>query len=262
MLPVSTLVTATKVAGPDFTNRLNLFRSAEIGGSPNDGYSSAQALDALEEVAKETLPADMSYDYINLSYQEKHSPGGGTVFFMALVFVFLILAAQYESWKLPFSVLLGAPFAVFGAFLGLALARIGSDAYVNNVFAQIGLVLLIGLVAKNAILIVEFAKEEYEKGKPLYESAMVAAKLRFRPILMTAFAFILGVVPLLTATGAGSQARIVMGMAVFSGMLIATVLGVLIVPGLFVMIENIGKNKNEVVATENSTDSKTTDHDE
>jgi HAE1 family hydrophobic/amphiphilic exporter-1 len=260
MLPISTLVTVSKVTGPDFTNRLNLFRAAEIGGSPNDGYSSAQALDALEEVAKETLPADMSYDYINLSYQEKHSPSGGTVFLMALIFVFLILAAQYESWKLPFSVLLGAPFAVFGAFLGLFLARFGSDAYVNNVFAQIGLVLLIGLVAKNAILIVEFAKEEYDKGKPLYESAMIAAKLRFRPILMTAFAFILGVVPLLTATGAGSQARIVMGMAVFSGMLIATVLGVLIVPGLYVMIENIGKKKDEVVATDSTNDSNTTDH--
>ena len=262
MLPISTLVTATKVTGPDFTNRLNLFRSAEIGGSPNDGYSSAQALEALEQVAKETLPADMSYDYINLSYQEKHSPGGGTVFLMALIFVFLILVAQYESWKLPFSVLLGAPFAVFGAFLGLFLARFGDDAYVNNVFAQIGLVLLIGLVAKNAILIVEFAKEEYEKGNPLYESAMTAAKLRFRPILMTAFAFILGVVPLLTATGAGSQARIVMGMAVFSGMLIATVLGVLIVPGLFVMIENIGRKKVEVVATENNMDSNTGEHEE
>ena len=260
MLPISTLVTATKVTGPDFTNRLNLFRSAEIGGSPNDGFSSAQALTALEEVAKETLPADMSYDYINLSYQEKHSPGGSSVFLMALVFVFLILAAQYESWKLPFSVLLGAPLAVFGAFLGLFLARFTSDAYVNNVFAQIGLVLLIGLVAKNAILIVEFAKEEYEKGVPLYEAAMVSAKLRFRPILMTAFAFILGVIPLLSATGAGSQARIVMGMAVFSGMLIATILGVLIVPGLYVAIESIGKKKEEVVATENNVNSKTTDH--
>jgi HAE1 family hydrophobic/amphiphilic exporter-1 len=262
MLPISTLVTATKVTGPDFTNRLNLFRSAEIGGSPNQGYSSAQALDALAEVAAATLPADMSYDYINLSYQEKHSPGGSSVFLMALVFVFLILAAQYESWKLPFSVLLGAPLAVFGAFLGLFLARFTSDAYVNNVFAQIGLVLLIGLVAKNAILIVEFAKEEHERGTPLYDAAMISAKLRFRPILMTAFAFILGVVPLLTATGAGSQARIVMGMAVFSGMLIATILGVLIVPGLYVMIESIGKKKYEVETTENNIDSNTTDHDE
>ncbi|MFN8256817.1 MAG: efflux RND transporter permease subunit [Bacteroidales bacterium] len=244
MVPVSTLVTVSKVTGPDFTNRLNLFRSAEIGGVPADGYSSAQAMKALEEVADKVLPADMSYDYINLSYQEKHSPGGASVFIMALVFVFLILAAQYESWKLPFSVLLGTPFAVFGAFLGLFLARFGSDAYVNNVFAQIGLVMLIGLAAKNAILIVEFAKAENEKGVPLLEAAMVSAKLRFRPILMTAFAFILGVVPLLTATGAGSQARIVMGMAVFSGMLIATILGVLVVPALFVMIEKFGKKKH------------------
>ncbi len=243
MVPVSSVVTVTKTMGPEFTNRLNLFRSAEIGGSPNEGYSSAQALDALEQVAAEILPADMGYDYINLSYQEKNSPPGSTVFLMALVFVFLILAAQYESWKLPFSVLLGTPFAVFGAFLGLFLARFGNDAYVNNVFAQIGLVMLIGLAAKNAILIVEFAKEEYEKGTPLFESAMIAAKLRFRPILMTAFAFILGVTPLLTATGAGSQARIVMGMTVFSGMLIATILGVLLVPGLFVMIEKSGKKK-------------------
>ena len=260
MLPLSTLVTATKVTGPEFTNRVNLFRSAEIGGGPAKGYSFIQAQDALEEVAKETLPADMSYDFINLSYQIKHSPGGSSVFLMALVFVFLILAAQYESWKLPFSVLLGAPFAVFGAFLGLFLAGLGSDAYVNNVFAQIGLVLLIGLVAKNAILIVEFAKEEYEKGVPLFEASMVAAKLRFRPILMTAFAFILGVVPLLTATGAGSQARIVMGMVVFSGMLIATILGVLVVPGLFIMIEKIGSKKKEIKEVENNIESNTSSH--
>jgi HAE1 family hydrophobic/amphiphilic exporter-1 len=260
MLPLSTLVTATKVTGPEFTNRVNLFRSAEIGGGPAKGYSFIQAQDALEEVAKETLPADMSYDFINLSYQIKHSPGGSSVFLMALVFVFLILAAQYESWKLPFSVLLGAPFAVFGAFLGLFLAGLGSDAYVNNVFAQIGLVLLIGLVAKNAILIVEFAKEEYEKGVPLFEASMVAAKLRFRPILMTAFAFILGVVPLLTATGAGSQARIVMGMVVFSGMLIATILGVLVVPGLFIMIEKIGSKKKEIKEVENNIESNISSH--
>ncbi len=248
MLPISTLVTATKVTGPDFTNRLNLFRAAEIGGTPAEGYSSSQAMKALEEVAAEVLPSNMGYDYINLSYQEKHSPGGTTVFIMALVFVFLILAAQYESWKLPFSVLLGTPFAVFGAFLGLFLARFANDAYVINVFAQIGLVMLIGLAAKNAILIVEFAKMEHEAGKPLMEAAMNSAKLRFRPILMTAFAFILGVVPLLTATGAGSQARIVMGMAVFSGMLIATILGVLSIPALFVMIEGFGKKKAVVPA--------------
>ncbi len=260
MLPLSTVVTATKVTGPEFTNRLNLFRSAEIGGGPAAGYSFIQAQDALEEVAKETLPSDMSYDFINLSYQIKHSPGGSSVFLMALIFVFLILAAQYESWKLPFSVLLGAPFAVFGAFLGLFLAGIGSDAYVNNVFAQIGLVLLIGLVAKNAILIVEFAKEEYDKGVPVFEAAMLAAKLRFRPILMTAFAFILGVVPLLTATGAGSQARIVMGMVVFSGMLVATILGVLIVPGLYIMIEKTGSKKKELTESKKNTESNLSSH--
>lgn len=246
MVPLSTLVAVTKVTGPDFTNRLNLFRAAEVGGEPAEGYSSSQALKALEEVGKEVLPSNMSLDYINLSYQEKHSPGGATVFIMALVFVFLILAAQYESWKLPFSVLLGTPFAVFGAFLGLFLARFTSDAYVINVFAQIGLVMLIGLAAKNAILIVEFAKMENERGVPLMEAAMTSAKLRFRPILMTAFAFILGVTPLLTATGAGSQARIVMGMAVFAGMLIATVLGVFSIPALFVMIEKMGKKKDVV----------------
>jgi hydrophobic/amphiphilic exporter-1 (mainly G- bacteria), HAE1 family len=252
MLPVSTLVSYSKITAPEFTNRLNLFRAAEIGGVPSDGYSSAQALDALEEVADKVLPADMSYGYINLSYQERNSPSGSSVFIMALVFVFLILAAQYESWKLPFSVLLGTPFVLFGGLMGLYLARLSSDDYLNNVFAQIGFVMLIGLAAKNAILIVEFAKESYEKGATLMDAAMTAAKLRFRPILMTAFAFILGVVPLLTATGAGSQARIVMGMTVFSGMLVATILGVLVVPALFVMIESFGKKKkveNEETST-------------
>lgn len=162
----------------------------------------------------------------------------------AIIFVFLILAAQYESWSLPFSVLLGTPFAVFGAFLGLFLARLFSEGYVNNVFAQIGLVLLIGLAAKNAILIVEFAKEEYEKGTPLVDAALLAAKLRLRPILMTAFAFILGVVPLLRATGAGAEARKIMGMTVFSGMSMATMLGVLLVPVLFVIIERMGSKKH------------------
>jgi HAE1 family hydrophobic/amphiphilic exporter-1 len=156
---------------------------------------------------------------------------------MALVFVFLILAAQYESWSLPLSVLAGTPIAVFGAVAGLFLARLFSESYENNVFAQIGLVMLIGLAAKNAILIVEFAKLESEKGKDPVEAAMEAARLRFRPILMTAFSFILGVLPLLVASGAGAEARKVMGMTVFSGMLVATVVGVLLVPALYVIIE-------------------------
>jgi hydrophobic/amphiphilic exporter-1 (mainly G- bacteria), HAE1 family len=253
MVPISTLVTASKVSAPEFTNRFNLYRSAELNGIPAPGYSSAQALKALEETAKQVLPSTMGYAWSNMSYQEKQSEGSaGSIFIMALLFVFLILAAQYESWKLPFSVLLGTPFSVFGAFLGLFLARLTDNGYLNNVFAQIGLVLLIGLVAKNAILIVEFAKGEHEKGVPLYEAAMTAAKLRFRPILMTAFAFILGVTPLLTASGAGAQGRKVMGMAVFSGMLVATILGVLIVPALYILIEGIGKKKTAAITDNKS----------
>jgi HAE1 family hydrophobic/amphiphilic exporter-1 len=166
-------------------------------------------------------------------------------FALAILMVFLILAAQYESWGLPFSVLLGTPFAAFGAFFGLWLARQFSTSYVNNVFAQIGLIMLIGLAAKNAILIVEFAKVEHEKGQGLVESALLAAKLRFRPILMTAFAFILGVTPLVRASGAGAEGRKVIGMAVFAGMLIATILGVCLIPMLFVAVEKlIGRGKH------------------
>jgi len=174
-----------------------------------------------------------------MSYQERKAPGVAMVFALAIFLVFLILAAQYGSWSLPFSVLLGTPFAAFGAYLGLWLARFSSESYVNNVFAQIGLIMLIGLAAKNAILIVEFAKMEHDRGVPLMEAALTAAKLRFRPILMTAFAFILGVVPLLTASGAGAEARKVMGMTVFSGMLVATILGVCLVPMLYVVIERL-----------------------
>ncbi|ESU24228.1 hydrophobe/amphiphile efflux-1 (HAE1) family protein [Flavobacterium enshiense DK69] len=261
MVPLSSIATIKRETGPEFTNRFNLYRSAEIGGSPAPGYSSSQALKALEETAKEVLPQSMGYEWSAMSFQEKAAEGkGNVVFIMALVFVFLILAAQYESWKLPFSVLLGTPFAVFGAFLGLFLCKLFSPDYVNNVFAQIGLVLLIGLAAKNAILIVEFAKAEYEKGVPLLESALTAAKLRFRPILMTAFAFILGVVPLLTASGAGAQARKVMGTAVFSGMLVATVLGVCFIPVLFVFIESFGKKKEEAITPENNSEPNSTSH--
>jgi HAE1 family hydrophobic/amphiphilic exporter-1 len=243
IVPLTTLVHVEEIVGPSYTNRFNMYRSAEISGAPAEGYSSSDALRALEEVAA-TMPKEIGYAWSNMSYQEKAAEGtGGTVFIMAIVFVFLILAAQYESWKLPFSVLLGVPAALMGAFFGLWLGGLWSTSYVNNVFAQIGLVMLIGLTAKNAILIVEFAKMLYEQGKPLYESALEAAKLRLRPILMTSFAFMLGVVPLLTAEGAGAEARKVMGMAVFMGTLIATIVGVIVVPALFVFIESIGSKK-------------------
>ena len=239
MVPLSTLVTMKKISGPDYTYRFNLFRTAELTGIPAPGFSSNQALAALQEVAAEVLPAGWGYDWANLSYQEVKAAGtGGVVFLFALVFVFLLLAAQYESWSLPVSVLTGVPFAVFGAMLGLWLSRLLiGPGYVNNVFVQIGLVTLIGLSAKNYILIVEFAKMQKEKGMPVIEAALEAAKLRLRPILMTAFSFILGVVPLLTASGTGAEARKVMGMTVFSGLLIATILGLFLVPMFFVMVE-------------------------
>jgi HAE1 family hydrophobic/amphiphilic exporter-1 len=239
MIPLDTLVTTRPTSGPEFTNRFNLYRAAELTGVPAPGYSSAQALGALEETARDVLPQDISYDWADMSYQEKKAPGVVVVFALAILLVFLILAAQYESWSLPFSVLLGTPFAAFGAYFGLWLARHFSQSYVNNVFAQIGLIMLIGLAAKNAILIVEFAKMLHEQGKDPVSAALEAAKLRFRPILMTAFAFILGVVPLLTASGAGAEARKVMGMAVFCGMLIATILGVCLIPVLFVIVTKL-----------------------
>jgi HAE1 family hydrophobic/amphiphilic exporter-1 len=238
MVPLDTLVSTRPSSGPEFTNRFNLFRAAELTGVPAPGYSSTQALDALEQTAKDVLPGDMGIEWADMSYQERKAPGIAMTFALAVFLVFLILAAQYESWGLPFSVLLGTPFAAFGAYGGMWLARryLG-ESYVNNVFAQIGLIMLIGLAAKNAILIVEFAKVEVESGKPLVEATLSAARLRLRPILMTAFAFILGVVPLLTAVGAGAEARKVMGMTVFSGMLVATILGVLLIPMLFVATE-------------------------
>jgi hydrophobic/amphiphilic exporter-1 (mainly G- bacteria), HAE1 family len=240
MVPIDTLLTTRPNAGPEFTNRFNLFRAAELSGVPAPGYSSTQALDALEETARSVLPPDMSFDWADMSYQERKAPGVAVVFALAVLLVFLILAAQYESWGLPFSVLLGTPFAVFGAYLGLWLARLFmGESYVNNVFAQIGLIMLIGLAAKNAILIIEFAKVEHEQGKSAVDAALRAARLRLRPILMTAFAFILGVVPLLTATGAGAEARKVMGMTVFAGMLVATILGVCLIPMLFVAVEKV-----------------------
>lgn len=240
MVSLGTLVNLTPTNGPEYTNRFNLFRSAEMIGASGAGFSSAQTMAALKEVAAQVLPKDITYDWNAMSYQEEKAAGkGAIVFVLGMVFVFLILAAQYESWSLPFSVLLGTPFAVFGALLGVWLCRQLDPSYVNNIFAQIGILTLVGLAAKNAILIVEFARAKVAGGAPLIEGTLEAAKLRFRPILMTAFAFILGVVPLVIASGAGAQGRKVMGMAVFSGMAMATVIGVLLVPMLFVFIEKL-----------------------
>jgi HAE1 family hydrophobic/amphiphilic exporter-1 len=260
MVPLDTLLSTGPATGPEFTNRFNLFRAAELTGVPAPGFSSTQALDALEQTAREVLPPDVGFDWADMSFQERRAPGVAVVFALAIFLVFLILAAQYESWGLPFSVLLGTPFAAFGAYLGLYLARLSSESYVNNVFAQIGLIMLIGLAAKNAILIVEFAKMERDGGKGLMESALSAARLRFRPILMTAFAFILGVVPLLTASGAGAEARKVMGMTVFSGMLIATILGVLLIPMLYVVVEKVTGGSKQPAAAPAATPPLAADH--
>ncbi len=241
-VPVASFVTVEEIYGPDYTNRFNLYRSAEITGSPAPGYSSAQALDALEKVASEVLPGDMTFSWNAMSYQERKASGqAGIVFAFSLLFVFLILAAQYESWSLPFAILLGTPFALFGAFLFLYLARFVDETYLNNIFAQISLVMLIAMAAKNAILIVEFAKLKFDEGLDLIPAAVEAAKLRFRPILMTAFSFILGILPLITASGSGAQARKVMGMALLGGMGVATALGILLYPMLFVLVGKIAR---------------------
>jgi HAE1 family hydrophobic/amphiphilic exporter-1 len=237
MVPLAAVTNIRSMAGPEFTMRYNLYRSAQINGSAAPGYSSTQAIDALEKVFAETMPREMGYDYLGMSYQEKKAQEGvspAVIFGFSLLCVFLILAAQYESWSLPFSVLLGTPIAVMGAFGALWLLR-----FENNVYAQIGLVMLIGLAAKNAILIVEFAKMEYDKGKPIAEAALTGAKLRLRPILMTSFAFILGCVPLAIASGAGAISRRVMGWAVIGGMLAASFIAIFLIPVTFYVVQKL-----------------------
>jgi hydrophobic/amphiphilic exporter-1 (mainly G- bacteria), HAE1 family len=254
MVPLAAVTRFEPRPGPEFTMRFNEYRSAQINGAAAPGYSAGQAMAAMEAVFDQTMPREMGYDYLGMSFQEKKAQQGvpaSAVFGFSLLFVFLILAALYESWTLPFSVLLSTPVAVFGAFFILWLRRTLLSLFLptymvqieNDVYSQIGLVMLIGLAAKNAILIVEFAKDEYEQGKPLVDAALEGARLRLRPILMTSFAFILGCVPLWTASGAGSVARQIMGTAVIGGMLAASALGIFFIPAVFYVVERLSLGK-------------------
>jgi HAE1 family hydrophobic/amphiphilic exporter-1 len=247
-VPLSTLTTIKPRLGPEFTMRFNEYRSAQINGSAAPGYSADQASAALEDVFRQTMPREMGFDYSGMSFQEQKARQGVppfVIFGLSLLFVFLILAALYESWSLPFSVLLSTPVAIFGAFFILWLRRVLLSAFLppfmvqieSDIYSQIGLIMLIGLAAKNAILIVEFAKDEYEHGKSLSEAALEGAKLRLRPILMTSFAFILGCVPLWIASGAGSVARQIMGTTVIGGMMAASAIGIFFVPAIFYAVE-------------------------
>jgi HAE1 family hydrophobic/amphiphilic exporter-1 len=242
MVPLSALTTVRSTSGPEYTQHFNLYRAAQVVGSAAPGYSSGQAMAALEEVAAQTLPREMGYEWSDLSYQEKRASGtSGRIFALSLVFVFLILAALYESWSLPLSVLLSVPVAIFGGFLGLLLRKYDFDVY-----GQIGLVVLIGLAAKNAILIVEFAKAEFERSGDLVNAALHGARLRLRPILMTSFAFILGCVPLWMASGAGAASRRILGTVVVSGMLTATLLAIFLIPVLYVIVERLARSEKKL----------------
>ncbi len=255
-VPLSTLINIKSRLGPEFTQRFNEYRSAQINGSAAPGFSADQATAALEDVFKQTMPREMGFDYSGISFQEQQARKGvppSVIFGLSLLFVFLILAALYESWSLPFSVLLSTPVAVFGAFAVLWLRRVVLGWFLppylvqieNDVYSQIGLVMLIGLTAKNAILIVEYAKDGYEKGKALADAALEGARLRLRPILMTSFAFIFGGIPLWTATGAGAVARRILGTTVIGGMVAASVIGIFFVPAIFYAVEKWSSSGKE-----------------
>jgi hydrophobic/amphiphilic exporter-1 (mainly G- bacteria), HAE1 family len=243
MVPLSTVTSVQERDGPEFTMRFNLYRAAQVNVTAAPGYSSIQAMRALEDTFAATMPNEMGYDYAAMSFQEKKAQEGvspSVVFGMSLLFVFLILAALYESWALPFSVLLGTPIAVFGAF-----AALWARGMENNVYAQIGLIMLIGLAAKNAILIVEFAKLSYERGTPLLEAALEGARRRLRPIIMTSFAFILGCVPLWRASGSGAVSRRVMGTTVIGGMLAATLIAIFLIPVTYYVVERFAIKRQQ-----------------
>ncbi|MBE8714638.1 efflux RND transporter permease subunit [Sphingobacterium hungaricum] len=246
-VPLAPLVSYELIKAPSFVNHFNIFRSIEVSGDAAPGYSSGDALNALEEVAAEVLPEGYSYAFSGLSLQEKES-GSQTImiFGLCILFVFLLLASLYESWSVPFSILLSVPLGVFGAILTLILI----PRLDNNIFAQIGLVTIIGLAAKNAILIVEFAKERVDIGMNLYEATLDAVKLRLRPIIMTSLAFILGIIPLMLSTGAGAASRQTIGWTVFGGMTAATLLAIFIVPVLFVVITRVAYGKKKLAELE------------
>ncbi len=244
MVPLSTLVDLQKASGPEFTTRFNEYRSIEVFGSPARGYSAGQAMSAITQVANQVLPRDMGIAWNGMSYQQAQAGGAAGVFALSLMFVFLILAALYESWSLPFSVLLSTPVAVCGAFFGLWARKLDNDIY-----AQIGLIMLIGLSAKNAILIVEFARAELEKGESVVQAALNGARLRLRPILMTSFAFIFGLLPLWTAIGAGAAARRLIGSVTIVGMIFSSAFAIMLVPALFVLVERLsGSARNDASA--------------